>query len=156
MLFEIQWSNETLLYNNISLILFSKGAHSLLLVWEIDGETYTQRRNFFLSRIFFWEPGCAIACASLKAISSDDLTPLIGFMSLAWLPILWPLSKSDCVVLISHGLLPLTHLLGYPDTLQSPCLLITTWQLVKAHGVTRNELKIHVICYITIITWNTF
>ena len=30
------------------------------------------------------------------------------------------------------------------------CLLITTWQLVKAHEVTRNEPKIHVICYITL------
>ena len=37
------------------------------------------------------------------------------------------------------------------DALSSPCLLITTWQLVKAHGVTRNEPKIHVMCYITVI-----
>ena len=35
------------------------------------------------------------------------------------------------------------------DALSSPCLLITIWPLVKAHGVTRNEPKIHVICYIT-------
>ena len=34
--------------------------------------------------------------------------------------------------------------LAYYDALPSPCLLITTWQLVKAHGVTRNEPKIHV------------
>ena len=32
MIYEIQWTNKTLLYKNISLILFSKGAHSLLLV----------------------------------------------------------------------------------------------------------------------------
>ena len=30
-----------------------------------------------------------------------------------------------------------------------PCLLITTWRLVKAHGVTWTEPKIHVIYYIT-------
>ena len=36
-----------------------------------------------------------------------------------------------------------------PDVLPFLCLLITTWQLVKAHGVTRNEPKIHVISYIT-------
>ena len=40
-------------YKNISLILFSKRAHSLLLVWEIDGETYTQRGDFYLSYTFF-------------------------------------------------------------------------------------------------------
>ena len=50
----------------------------------------------------------------------------------------------------SHGLLLVIHLL-YPSALiMLPCLLITTWQLVKAHGVNRNEPKIHVICYITI------
>ena len=37
-----------------------------------------------------------------------------------------------------------------PDAFLSSCLLITTWQLFKAHGVTWNELKIHVICYITL------
>ena len=30
------------------------------------------------------------------------------------------------------------------------CLLIKMWQLAEANGVTRNEPKIHVICYITI------
>ena len=43
MIYEIQWTNETHVHKNIFLILFSKGAHNLLLVWEIDGETYTQR-----------------------------------------------------------------------------------------------------------------
>ena len=57
MIYEIQWTNETFLYKNISLILFLKGAHSLLLVWEIDGETYTQTGDFFLSHTFFREPG---------------------------------------------------------------------------------------------------
>ena len=37
-----------------------------------------------------------------------------------------------------------------PRPLPSPCLLIVTWQLVKAHAVTRNEPNIHVICYITV------
>ena len=35
--------------------------------------------------------------------------------------------------------------------LSYPCLLITAWELVKEHGVTRNELKIHGICYITCV-----
>ena len=40
-----------------------------------------------------------------------------------------------------------------PDALPPPSLLITTWQLVKAHGVTRNEPKIHFKShYITILS----
>ena len=60
-----------------------------------------------------------------------------------------PLLKSDCVVITWS---PSTYTSvgpDCPDALPSPCLLITMWQLIKAHGVTRNELKIHVICYIT-------
>ena len=61
----------TLIYKNISLILFSKGAHCLLLVWEIDGETYTQKGDFFLSHIFFREPGGVNTCTPLQAVSSE-------------------------------------------------------------------------------------
>ena len=78
-------------------------------------------------------------------------TPLIGSVSLARLSILCTLSKSYRVVLITwspSGYTPVGP--GCHDALLSPCLLITTWQLVKAHGVIRNEPKIHVICYITI------
>ena len=63
-IYELQWTNETLLYKNVSLILFSKGAHSLMLVLEIGGETYTQRGDFLLSHTVFWEPGGANACTS--------------------------------------------------------------------------------------------
>ena len=104
----------TRIYKNISLILFSKGAHRLSLVWEIDGETYTQRGDFFLSHIF-WEPGGAKTCTPLQAVSSElSEMPLISYLSLAWLPILWILSKSDCMVLISCGFLPVIHLLDWP------------------------------------------
>ena len=61
------------------------------------------------------------------------------------------LSKSARVVLITwspSGYTPVGP--DCPDALLSPWLLITTWQLVKAHGVTRNEPKIHVICDITL------
>ena len=76
----------TCIYKNTSLILFSKGAHSLLLVWDIDGETYTQRGDFFLSHILFREPGSANACTPLQSVSSETSeTPLIGCLSLAWL-----------------------------------------------------------------------
>ena len=83
-----QWTNETRIYKYISLILLSKGVHSLLLVCEIDGEAYTQRGDFLLCHIFFRESGDANACTPLQAVSSDDLTPLIGCVSKARLPIL--------------------------------------------------------------------
>ena len=147
-----QWMNKTLLYKNISLILFSKRAHSLLLD-EIDGEIYTQRGHIFLSHIFFREPECANACTSLRAMSSErSETALIGCVSLARLPILCTLSKSDRVVITwsPSGYTPVGS--DCPEALSPPCLLITTWPLVKVHGVTKNEPKIHVICYKTIVS----
>ena len=105
----------TRIYKNTSHILFSKGAHSLLLVWEINGETYTQRGDFFLSHIFFREPGGTNTCTLLQAGSSETSEmPLFSCLSLARFPILWTLSKSDCIVLISHCRLPVTHLLDRP------------------------------------------
>ena len=125
-----------------------KGAHCLLLVWEIDWESYTQIGDFS-SHIFFREPKGANACTPVQAMSSErSETPLIGCMSLATLLILSTLSKSDSVVITwsPSGYTP--AMTRWHNALSSPCLLITTWQLVKAHGVTRNEPKIHVICYI--------
>ena len=136
-----EWTNETLLYKNISL--------SLLLVWEIDGETYTQRGDFFLFHIFSREPVVPTLAASCKPHRQRRPNPLIGFVSLARLPILCTLSKSYRVVItwFPSGYTPVRP--DCPNALSSPCLLITTWQLLKAHEVTRNESKIHVICYIT-------
>ena len=59
-------------------------------------------------------------------------------------------SKCDRVVITwsPSGCIPVGP--DCPDALPYPCLLITTWQLVKEHRVTRNEPKIHVICYITL------
>ena len=64
--------------------------------------------------------------------------------------ILWTLSKSDREVLITwspSGYTPVRP--ECPDAPSSSCLQIKMWQLTRAHGVTRNEPKIHVICYIT-------
>ena len=103
----------THIYKNISLVLFSKEDHSLLFVWEIDGETYTQRGDF-LSHIFFLGLGGTNACTPCKPYRQRGSR---RFWSAAcpwldsrfWLD--W-LSKSNRVVLISRGLLPVTHLLG--------------------------------------------
>ena len=58
----------------------------------------------------------ANACTPFQAVSSEtSKTPLLGCLSLARLSILWTLSKSDRVVFISRGLLPVTHLLDRPD-----------------------------------------
>ena len=43
----------TLLYKNISLIFFLEKGPQFVTSWEIDGETYTQRGDFFLSHTFF-------------------------------------------------------------------------------------------------------
>ena len=70
--------------------------------------------------------------------------------------ILSTLSKSPRAVLITwspSGYTPVR--LKWPGALSSTCFLIKMWQLTKAHGVTRNETKIHVICYITVIVMHT-
>ena len=66
--------------------------------------------------------------------------------------ILCILSKSDHVVLITWSTSGYTPVWPtWPDAPSSSCLLIKMWQLVKGHGVIRNEPKIHVICYITLL-----
>ena len=92
------------------------------------------------SHIFFQEPGVANACTPLQAHQRQPDRLHIS-RSTAFL---CTQSKSDLVVLITWS--PS----GYTPVWTRPtCLLITRWQLVKAHGVTRNKLKIHVIYYIT-------
>ena len=130
----------TLVYKNISLILFSKRGPQFVVSWEKDGETYAQRGDFFLSHFFNREPGGANACTPLQVMSAE--TPLLGCMSLARLLILCTLSKSYHMVLMTwspSGYTPVGP--DCHDMLSPPCLLITTWQLVKAHRVTRNKPK---------------
>ena len=129
----------TLLYKNISLSLYSPKCWSFWGVWEMGGETYTQRDDFL-----YLLPG-ARGCQRLHHLASSSETPLIVCVSLARLP------KSDHVVLITwspSGYTPVRP--KWPDAPSSSCLLIKIWQLIKALGVTWNEQKIHIICYITI------
>ena len=113
---------------------------------------------FLLIGVFFFFSG-ARGCQRLQPLASSSETPLIGCVSLAWLWI-----SAFCLNLTtlfsSRGLLPVTHLFDLSALIVLSCLLITMWQLIKAHGVTRNEPKIHGICYIilkvNIITWLEF
>ena len=102
------------------------------------------------SHIFFREPGVPTLAPPCKLVR-DASDWLRVPRSTA---ILCTLSKSDRVVLITwspSGYTPVWP--ECPDALSSSCLLIKMWQLTKAHGVTRNEPKINVICYITPAYW---
>ena len=91
-----------------------------------------------------WVPTLATPCKLVRDASNRLRIPRSTV-------ILSIMSKSDHMVLIKWSPFGYTHLLYSTAliVLSYPCLLITAWQLVKAHGVTRNEPKIHVICYIT-------
>ena len=127
----LQWTNKTLLYKkNISLTLYSRKGWRFCGVWEKGGETYILRERTS-SRIFFQEPGGANACTPLQARQRRLWSagcPTLDCDSLH--------CTNLAVWFSSHGLLSVTHL-SYPTALiMLSCLLITTWQLVKAHGVT--------------------
>ena len=100
------------------------------------------------SHIFFKGTGGANAYIPSQAHQRrlcSAASPSLNYDSL-------PLSKSERVVLITwspSGYTPVRP--ECPDTPSSSCLLIKMWQLTKAHGVTRNEPKIHGICYLTFL-----
>ena len=96
----------TLLYKNISLILFSKMSHSFLLLWEIDGATCTQREDFYSP---YRLPGarerqCLHPTLQARQRRPDRLRVLRST------PILC-LCRNLTARFSSCGLLPVTHLL---------------------------------------------
>ena len=126
----------------ISHFLLERGP-LFVVSWEIDGETYTQRVDFFPYVL----PG-ARGCQRLQPLASSSETTWSA--TCPWLgSILCTLSKSDRMILIMWSHTPIRP--ECPDALPSSCLLMEMWQLAKAHGVTRNKPKIHVIFYITYI-----
>ena len=134
----------TLVYKNISHFILERGPQ-FVVSWEIDGEIYTQRGDFFPYLL----PG-ARGCQRLHPLASRVVREASDRLRI---PGSTPDSLHLCLNLtawLSRGLLSVTHLFDQTAwrTVIS-CLLITMWQLVKAHGVTRNEPKIHVIYYIT-------
>ena len=131
----------------ISHFILERGPQFFISIRDRWRDIYSDR-GLLLVPYLLPEPGDVNVWTPLEAESSQ--TPLTGCVSLARLPIFWTLSKSDCVVIMwsPSGYTPVR--LDCPDALSSFCLLIITWQLVKGTGVTRNEPKIHVICYITV------
>ena len=104
------------------------------------------------------ERGLLLPISSSRSQRVQTLAPLCKLVRDAsdWLrvprstAILCTLSKANHVVLITwspSGYKPIRP--EWPDAPSSSCLLIKMWQLAKAHRVTKNEPKIHVICYIT-------
>ena len=133
-----EWNTLFVIKICISHFILEKGPQ-FVVSWEIDGETYTQREDFFFPYLL---PG-ARGCQLLRPLASWDTSDRLCVPHST--AILCTLSKSDHVVLIMWSSSSYTPVVtNCPDVLSYPCLLITAWQLVKAHWVTRNELKIHV------------
>ena len=144
--------NETLLYKDISIILFSIGGLQFVVGlrdWWRD--IYSERRLLLDPYLLLAARGCQRLHPLASHFVRDDLT--LQSAACASLDSWFSDLCLNLTVWFSYQVVSFrlhTRWNWLPDLLSSPCLLITTWQLVKAHGVTRNEPKIHVICYIII------
>ena len=130
----------------ISHTLFSKGWMFLRCVRDEWRDIYSER-------------GLLLSISSSRNQRVPTLAPpckLVRDASDRWhvprsTAILCTLSKTDRVVLIMWSPSSYTPIrLECPGVPSSSCLLIKIWQLTKALGATRNEPKIHVICYIAL------
>ena len=101
----------TLLYKNISLTLYFRKGWFFCGVWEMGGETYTKREDFFFPRLL---PGAG-GCQHLHPLASSSETPLISCVSHARL-CFSTLYLNLTTWFSSRDLLPVTHLL-YPSAL---------------------------------------
>ena len=148
---EFQWTNETPLYKKyISHFILERGPTVCRLSRDRWRDIYSERGLLLVPYLLLWAKGCQrlhpLASRVVREVRNTSDRLRVPRSTL----ILCTLSKSDRVVLITwspSGYTPVVP--DCPDVLSYPCLLITAWQLVKAHRVTRNEPKIHVICYIT-------
>ena len=113
------------------------------VVYERWVERHIPRERTSSSHIFFRESGGANACTPLQARQRPSDRLRVPRTT----EILCTRSKSDRVVLITWS--PSGYTPVRPEltamTLSSSFSLIKMWQLGKAHGVTRNKPKIHVI-----------
>ena len=129
---------------NISPIYFFKGP--MVCCLRDRWRDISQREDFFFWYLLPRARGLPTLASPWKLVR-DTSARLRVPRSTA---ILCTLCKTDRVVLItwsSSGYTPVQP--ECPGAPSSFCLLIKMWQLTKVHRVTRNEPKIHVVCYIT-------
>ena len=120
--------------------------------WEIDGETYTQREDFF-PYLLPKARGCQ--CLHPLTSSSERGKPFDRRCVFGLTPILCTLNLT--MLFLSHGFLPVTHLL-YPIVLTCchiPVYLSQRDSLSK-HTGSLGTNKIYDICLgnITIVSWS--
>ena len=133
--------------------VFIKIYLSLLILERVDVSVVSERwveRHIYSERGLFLSISSSRCqgCQRLRPLASLSETPLIGCVSLARLRFS-ALSPNLPAWFSSRDLLAVTYLFALSTLIVLFCLLITTWQLVKVYRVTRNERKIHGICYIT-------
>ena len=146
----------TLLYENISLSFYSRKGHTLSCNFKRLMKRHILREGTSSYPISSsWSQGVPTLAPPCKPFHQRRLNAFDR------LRVLGLILDSDCLKISLCG----SHITWFPSGYtpaqpaypESPCLLITTWQLVKAHGVTRNEPKIHVNShYITITILEIF
>ena len=99
----------TFLYKNISLTLYSRKGWCFCGVWEMGGETYTQR-----GLLLPISSSRSQGVPTLAPLASSSEMPLIDCVSLAqlWFSALCP---NLTTWFSSRGLLPVTHLFDLSD-----------------------------------------
>ena len=138
-------NERTHFFIKIYLSLFILERVDVSVVCERWVERHILRERTSSSHIFSRKPG------GVNASSSE--TPLIDCVSHARLRFSALCLNLTAWFSLSDPLL-VTHLFDLSALARSHLPVYKKlWQLTKAHGVTRNEPKIHVICYITPILW---
>ena len=112
----------TLLHKNISLTLYSRKGWFFCSVWEMGGETYTQREDLFFPCLLPW----ARDCQRLHSLESSSETPLIDCVFLARLRFS-ALGLNLTAWFSSRGLLLVTHML-YPSALTCSDITVNSSQ----------------------------
>ena len=131
-------------YKNISLTFYPRKGWCFRGVWEMGGETYTQREDFFPYLL----PG-ARGCQPLHPLASSSERHLVGCVSHARqrFSALYP---NLTVFFSSCDLLPVTHLL-YPSALIA--LLFTNLNMTACQSTRSHQERTEnpSLCYITCI-----
>ena len=75
LIYELQWMNEhTSFKKNISLTLYSRKGWCFCNSWEMEGETYTQKEDFFSPYLLLGARGCQRLAPPCKLVRDNLLT----------------------------------------------------------------------------------